>query len=73
MELKELRIQSGLKAYKVAEYLGITRQQLNNIEKGVCKIDKLKQEKLSKLYSKEIEEIKKASLEVREKCLKMKS
>ncbi|AKA68495.1 helix-turn-helix domain-containing protein [Clostridium scatologenes] len=58
MTLKELRKQSGLKAYKIAEMLGISRAQLNNLEKGKYKMDKLKIEKLSEVYCKEIKEIK---------------
>lgn len=58
MTLKELRKQSGLKAYKVAEMLGISRAQLNNLEKGKYKMDKLKIEKLSEVYCKDIKEIK---------------
>ncbi len=57
MTLKDLRIESGLKAYKVAEILGISRVQLNNLEKGKYKISKLKLEKLSEVYSKDIEEL----------------
>lgn len=58
MGLKELRLQSGLKAYKVAEELGISRTHLNNIENGKVKIDIAKIEKLSKLYGKSMKEIK---------------
>ncbi|SUY47056.1 putative transcriptional regulator [Clostridium putrefaciens] len=57
MTLKDLRIESGLKACKVAEILGISRVQLNNLEKGKYKISKLKLEKLSEVYSKDIEEL----------------
>lgn len=57
MTLKELRQQSGLKAYKVAEMLGISRVQLNNLEKGKYKMDRLKVEKLSEVYCKDIIEI----------------
>jgi len=65
-------LESGLKAYKVAEHLGISRKQLNNIERGLYGVDKLKIEKLSKLYSKDIEEIRKACLEGSKKCQKTK-
>lgn len=58
MGLKEFRIQSGLKAYKVAEKLGISRVHLNNIENGKVKINTDKIEKFSELYGKSIEEIK---------------
>lgn len=57
MNLKELRLESGLKSKKVAEIMGITRQQLNAIEKGKYKIGKLKLEKFSKLYGKSEDEI----------------
>lgn len=57
MTLKDLRIESGLKAHKVAEYLGISRTQLYNLEKGKYKIDKLKLEKLCEVYCKDIEEL----------------
>ncbi|MDS1005326.1 helix-turn-helix transcriptional regulator [Clostridium sporogenes] len=57
MTLKDLRIESGLKARKVAEYLGISRTQLYNLEKGKYKLDKLKLEKLCKVYCKDIEEL----------------
>ncbi|EPS56393.1 TPA: helix-turn-helix transcriptional regulator [Clostridium botulinum] len=57
MTLKDLRIESGLKAYKVAELLDISRAQLNNLEKGKYKMDKLKIEKLSKVYCKDVKEI----------------
>ena len=61
MNLKQLREESGMKAYKVAEKLDISRMQFNNIEKGKCKLDMLKIEKLSKIYRNSIEEIKSAS------------
>ncbi|KIN82153.1 helix-turn-helix domain-containing protein [Clostridium botulinum] len=57
MTLKALRLESGLKAYKVAELLGISRVQLNNLEKGKYKMDKLKIEKLSEVYCKDVKEI----------------
>lgn len=72
MRLKEFRLESGLKAYKVAEHLGISRKQLNNIERGLYGIDKLKAEKLSELYSKDIKEIREACLEESKKCQKTK-
>lgn len=59
MTLKDLRIKSGLKAYKVAELLGISRVQLNNLEKGKYRMDKLKIEKLSEVYCEDVEVIKK--------------
>ncbi|EJP6471411.1 helix-turn-helix domain-containing protein [Clostridium botulinum] len=57
MTLKDLRIESGLKARKVAEHLGISRTHLYNLEKGKYKLDKLKIEKLCKVYCKDIEEL----------------
>lgn len=60
MNLKQLREESGLKAYKVAEKLYLSRTQLNNIENGKYKIDMLKIEKLSEIYGKSIKEIESA-------------
>lgn len=57
MNLKQLRKESGIKAYKVAEKLDISRVQFNNIENGKYKLDKLKIEKLSEVYGKSIDEI----------------
>lgn len=57
MNLKQLREESGIKAYKIAEKLYISRVQFNNIEKGKYKLDKLKIEKLSEIYGKSINEI----------------
>ncbi len=57
MNLKQLREESGIKAYKVAEKLYISRAQLSNIESGKYNVDMLKKEKLSKIYGKSIEEI----------------
>lgn len=51
MTLKEFRYISGLKSRKIAEILGISRVQLNNLEKGIYKLDKLKIEKLCKVYN----------------------
>jgi len=58
MNLKQLRNESGIKAYKIAEKLDISRVQFNNLEKGKYKIDMLKIEKLSEVYGKSINEIK---------------
>lgn len=49
--LKELRRISGLKAYKIAEILGIGYRQLYRIENGESKLDEPKIEKLSRIYS----------------------
>ncbi|WP_414632000.1 helix-turn-helix domain-containing protein [Clostridium sp. UBA1056] len=60
MDMKQLRKLSGLKTSKVCEELGISRTQLYNLENKVCKMDKLKIEKLSFLYRVTKEEIIKA-------------
>ena len=52
MTLKEMRIESGLKAKKVAEVLNISRRQLIYLEKKKYKLSDDKIEKLSKLYNK---------------------
>jgi putative transcriptional regulator len=57
MNLKQLRKESGIKAYKVAEKLDISRVQFNNIENGIYNLDMLKIERLSEIYGKSIEEI----------------
>ncbi|NRT71403.1 helix-turn-helix domain-containing protein [Clostridium beijerinckii] len=57
MNLKQLREESGIKAYKIAEKLDISRVQFSNIENGKYKLDKLKIEKLSELYGKSVNEI----------------
>lgn len=50
INLKNLRLKSGLKAYKIAERLEITPRQFINIEQGRIKnIDKYK-EKLGRIY-----------------------
>ena len=59
MTLKDLRIQSGLKAIKVSEQLGVTPTTLYRIEIAKSKINKLKVEKLASIYGyshKQIEE-----------------
>jgi len=60
MDLKQLREDTGLKLYKVAEYLGITRQQLINIEKGRGVLNSERIEKLSIKFNVEPLEILKA-------------
>lgn len=57
MNLKQLREESGIKAYKIAEKLDISRVQFSNIENGKYKLDKLKIEKLSEVYGKSVNEI----------------
>jgi putative transcriptional regulator len=60
MDLKQLRMDSGVKLYKVAELLGISRQQLFNIEKGKGNLGSERIEKLSNKYNVEPLEILKA-------------
>jgi putative transcriptional regulator len=60
MNLKQLREDIGLKQYKVAEMLGITRQQLINIEKGRGALTSERIEKLSIKFNVEPLEILKA-------------
>lgn len=50
MNLKELRLDKGIKAIKVAELLGISRVQLNNLERGKFKVSEDKIVKLSDIY-----------------------
>ncbi|AJA42826.1 XRE family transcriptional regulator [Clostridium tetani] len=57
MTLKDFRIISGIKAKKIAEILGISRAQLNNLEKGIYRLSKLKIEKLCEVYSVKEEDI----------------
>ena len=47
MNLRQLREDVGIKQYKVAELLGISRQQLTNIECGKGKLNSEKIEKLA--------------------------
>ena len=61
MTLKEMRIESGLKAKKVAEVLNISRRQLIYLEKKKYKLSDDKIEKLSKLYNKKKSEIRQAA------------
>ena len=63
MKLKELRLKSGIKAQKIADELGISRVQLYNLEKGIYKLDKLKEEKLSLMYKVPLKTIKNAQKE----------
>jgi putative transcriptional regulator len=60
MTLKEMRLESGLKANKIAEKLNISRRQLVNLEQKKFKLSEDKVEILSKLYEKDKEEIRKA-------------
>lgn len=61
MTLKEIRLESGLKANKIAEKLNISRRQLINLENKLFKLSDDKVKILSKLYEKEEEEIRRAS------------
>lgn len=60
MTLKEMRLESGLKANKIAEKLNISRRQLINLEQKKFKLSEDKIETLSKLYGMSKEEIRKA-------------
>ena len=60
MNLKELRKQSGLKAYKIAEKLNISRVQFNNIESGRTKVNEEKVYMLSDIYKRNANDIRKA-------------
>lgn len=61
MTLKEMRLESGLKANKIAEKLNISRRQLINLEQKKFKLSDDKVEILAKLYEKDKEEIRKAA------------
>lgn len=61
MTLKEMRLESGLKANKIAEKLNISRRQLINLEQKKFNLSEDKVEILSKLYEKDKEEIRKAA------------
>jgi len=60
MSLKDLRLKSGLRQQKIYEDLGISRSGLYFIETGRTKPDKLKIERLAKIYDCTTEEILKA-------------
>ncbi|WP_195238434.1 helix-turn-helix domain-containing protein [Clostridium perfringens] len=51
MSLRSIRIDSGLKAKKVADDLGISRVQLYNLENGINKLTDDKIVKLSEIYN----------------------
>lgn len=53
MNIKEIRLETGVKAYKIAEELGISRKQFNNLEKGIYKTSEDKIEKLCKIFGKD--------------------
>lgn len=50
MKLKDYRLQSGLKASKIAEMLGIARSTLWRYENQKCKPNDKKIEKLYEIY-----------------------
>lgn len=58
--LRQLRIDSGLKAYKVAEKLDISRKQLFRIENGQVKDMSNYASGMAEIYSVTVSEIKKA-------------
>lgn len=51
MTLRDIRINSGIKANKVAENLGISRVQLYNLETGINNFTDDKIVKLSEIYN----------------------
>ena len=51
MNLKELRIDTGVKLIKLAETLELSRQQYSNMEKGKGKMNAGRIEKLSKKFN----------------------
>lgn len=51
MDLKQLRMDTGVKLIKLAETLEISRQQYSNIEKGKGKMNAGRIEKLSKKFN----------------------
>lgn len=57
MTLEELRIESGIKAYKIAEKLSVSREQYRNLEKGIYKLNNSKVEKLCEVFRKSKAEI----------------
>lgn len=61
MTLREMRLESGLKANKIAEKLNISRRQLINLEQKKFKISEDKVKILAKLYEREEEEIRKVA------------
>ncbi|WP_160688389.1 helix-turn-helix transcriptional regulator [Clostridium sp. C2-6-12] len=60
MNLEQMRKESGIKAYKIAEKLGVSRIQFRNLEKGLYNISDDKVEKLSEVYEKSKAEIEQA-------------
>lgn len=61
MTLREMRLESGLKANKIAEKLNISRRQLINLEQKKFKLSDDKVKILAKLYEREEEEIRKVA------------
>ncbi|MZK51144.1 helix-turn-helix domain-containing protein [Clostridium beijerinckii] len=57
MDLKQLREENGIKAYKISEKLYINKAQFNDFENDIYKLSMLKIENLSEIHRKSIEEI----------------
>lgn len=55
--LKETRLKYGLRPCFIAAQLGITYNQWYNLESGLCKLDKLKIEKLMQIFRLQEKEI----------------
>ena len=51
MTLEQMRVQSGLKAYKIAEMLGVSRVQYKKYETGRANMKLSKVEKLAKVFN----------------------
>lgn len=58
MTLREIRNNSGLKSNWIAKQLGISRQQLYNLEEGKYKFSEDKIKKLSEIYRIPVSKIK---------------
>lgn len=61
MNLKDMRIESGLKSKKIAEELNISRRQLINLENKKYKLSEDKVAILAKLYKRKKIEIREAA------------
>ena len=61
MTLKEMRLESGFKANKIAEKLNISRRQLINLEQKKFRLSEDKVEILAKLYERDKSEIREAA------------
>lgn len=67
MTLTQMRLKSQYKMKKFEKELGVSRQQIYNLEKGLNRLDHTKIVKLSQLHGVSVEEIQKAWLEGKEK------